>query len=57
MEWVADLKAKIKAFIHGHAQELGLGLGGKSQLMDIFMKGQQGGHTSGVADEDLHDRL
>ena len=30
MEWVADLKAKIKAFIHGHAQELGLGLGGKS---------------------------
>lgn len=37
MEWVADLKAKIKAFIHGHAQELGLGLGGKSQLMNIFL--------------------
>jgi hypothetical protein len=30
MEWVADLKAKIKAFIHDHAIELGIGLGGKT---------------------------
>ena len=46
MEWVADLKAKIKAFIHGHAQELGLGLGGKTQLMELYIKASNGeGHA------------
>jgi hypothetical protein len=38
MQWVADLKAKIKAFINGHAQELGISKdGSKSQLMSIYM--------------------
>jgi|LauGreDrversion4_2_1035121.scaffolds.fasta_scaffold88170_2 hypothetical protein len=38
MEWVGDLKSKIKAFIHGHAQELGIGGPVKSQLMNIYLQ-------------------
>ena len=56
MEWVADLKAKIKAFIHGNAMELGLGLGGKSQLLNIFMQASKNPQGNGN-DEDLYDRM
>lgn len=56
MQWVADLKTKIKAFVNGHAQELGISKdGSKSQLMSIFMHGTSS--QNGPADEDAYERL
>lgn len=57
MEWVADLKAKIKSFIHGHSSELGIG-GPKSPLLTFFMQKQHGGNgPPSNSDEDSYERL
>jgi hypothetical protein len=41
MDWVNQLKHKLKVFIHDHAIELGLPhMAGNSQLFSLFIQGQ-----------------
>ena len=62
MQWVSDLKGKLKNFIQSHAQELGLNNGqAKTQLLGVYLTGLKkekgsAGAESGQ-DEDVYDRL
>lgn len=40
MQWVNDLKGKLKQFVHAHAEDIGLN-GPKTQLLGLYLQGQK----------------